>query len=137
MLVLALVLTPDAAAATSEQEYEDEIVNPIRMHWLHRKADFTVVEKLIPDFTTLMFKEVGHGEEDRVMWNFTPIHTAWTDHMVQYDKMTEEEIEAQLQRNSFKSDDGATSAAARLVCTCTLKPGMFPELVSCSLDRSR
>ena len=61
MLLLLLPPRPRAAADStshSEQEYEDEIVNPIRT-LASPKADFKVVDQLIPDLTTLMFKELA------------------------------------------------------------------------------
>ena len=87
--------------------------------------NFKVVDQLIPDLTTMMFKEVGHGEEDRVIWNFIPVNTAWKDHMLEYNKLTNEQIEEQLLRFKRASlDKEATAAAAeRTVCICTPSRG--------------
>ena len=115
--VAAAVAAAAAAGAYSEQEYEEDIVGPIRSHWLHQKADFTVVEQLIPDIATMMVKDMGQGEEDRVQWNFVPIEAAWKDHMAAYSSMTEAEIEEQLQRSTpTKGDEVNLHIQERTVC---------------------
>ena len=59
----------------------DGLVEQIRTHWLHRKADFTVVENLIPNLTGEGLEYSDSKDGENVLWQFKPVHEAWQKHL--------------------------------------------------------
>ena len=71
----------EMAVGKMEKEYKEKVVEKIRKHWLHRKADFTVVENLIPNLAGEGLEYSDSKDGEKVLWRFQPVNEAWQKHL--------------------------------------------------------
>ena len=71
----------EMAVKKMDKEYQEKVVEKIRKHWLHRKADFTVVENLIPNLKGEGLEYSDSKDGEKVLWRFQPVHEAWQKHL--------------------------------------------------------